>query len=263
MRKFTRNIETDEISFRAFEEEGKRYLSGYASVFNVRSKPIFENNKLFYEIVDPRAFDEVLSNPNLDVIYNVNHNNGSIMGRTKSGTLKLSTDKKGLRFICEVPNTTVGADVYELVSRGDLYECSFAFSVKNSDEVWTKDEDGNNVRTIKKIAKLYDVSTVYSGAYASTDVFAREEDVEEHIEPTPGEDKDEFIAKCIKYVMDAGETDDSKQAYAICMSKWEEKEASDKETKEAEEKEAEEKAQKEFEELYKMKRHIQLLKLKK
>jgi len=200
MKKTIRNLEPEHISYRAFEENGERYLEGYASRFNQLSKPIFENNKLFKERIEPNAFDEVLLSPTLDVIYNVNHNNGSILGRTKSGTLELSTDEYGLKFRAKVPRTTTGNDVYELVTRGDLFENSFAFIVKKGDDEWIKDEEGNDVRVIKKISKLYDVSTVYSGAYANTDVFARDdEEVEENIDPSTGEtDEDPEENACKK-----------------------------------------------------------------
>lgn len=38
----------------------------------------------------------------------------------------------------------------------------------------------------------------------------------------PGETKEEYIPRCIKYVMDNGEASNSEQAYAICSSKYEE-----------------------------------------
>lgn len=46
---------------------------------------------------------------------------------------------------------------------------------------------------------------------------------EKFVEPNKGEKEDEFIGRCIKYVMDKGETEDEKQAYAICKTKWDNK----------------------------------------
>ena len=56
-----RQLDTEDTQFRAIAEGNKRYLEGYASVFNSRSKPIYENGRLFYEVIDPHAFDELLS----------------------------------------------------------------------------------------------------------------------------------------------------------------------------------------------------------
>jgi uncharacterized protein len=193
MEKIVRDQNTEATSFRAFEENGEKYLEGYASVFNKKSKRIFENNKLFLEVINSRAFDEVLKGENLDVILTLNHDSGrGIIARTKSGTLSLSTDDYGLRFKCSLPNTTLANDVYELVSRKDLNECSFAFAIRKGDDEWSKDENGLNIRTINKIARLYDVSIVVNGAYANTDVFAR--DNEEIIESeTPIKEPEEKI----------------------------------------------------------------------
>jgi uncharacterized protein len=266
MKKIIRNLNPEETSFRAFEENGERYLEGYGSVFNKRSKQLFENNRLFYEVISPRSFDEILQSEDLNVILNFNHSRDRVLARTKSGTLELSVDEVGLRFKAKVPNTSLGNDIYELVSRGDLFECSFAFIVKKDDEQWAKDEEGNNIRTINRIAKLYDVSIVTDAAYSGTPVYARnDEELEEKIEPEPGDSEEEFIGKCIKYVMDAGEADDVDQASAICYSKWEEKQKSLKEEEEQQiQKEEEQKALQEAinEELQRMKIHIETLKLK-
>lgn len=265
MKKITRNLNPEQISFRAFEENGERYLEGYASVFNQRSKQLFENNRLFFEIISPSAFNEALQSEDLNTVLTFNHERDRVLARTKSGTLELSTDEIGLRFKAKVPNTTLGNDVYELVSRGDLFENSFAFIVRKGDDEWTKDEQGNNIRTIHRIAKLYDVAIVVDGAYSNTDVFARNEEPEQNLEPTPGDSEEEFISKCIKYVMDNGEADDIDQASAICYSKWEENKKALDEAKQKEDKEKEEEEQKALQiknDLEQMRMHIQTLKLK-
>ena len=41
----------------------------------------------------------------------------------------------------------------------------------------------------------------------------------EFVEPSKGEHKDEFLKRCIKYVIDEGK--ESEQAVAICNSMWE------------------------------------------
>ena len=168
---------TEETSFRAIEEEGKRYLEGYASVFQQKSKLIFEHGKFFYEVIDPRAFNEVLNDPKLDVYLTFNHSRDKVIARTTSGTLQLSTDQKGLKFRAELPNVSYALDAYELVKRGDLFENSFAFVVKSGDEEWTKDSEGNNIRVVKKVSRLIDVSVVTSGAYENTTISARGTDI--------------------------------------------------------------------------------------
>jgi len=234
-----RYLDAEVAECRILEEENKRFLEGHAAVFNERSKLIFEDGRLFNEVIAPTAFDKVLQDERLDVPMTYNHNRGQLLGRTKSNTLRLSKDEKGLAFRVEIPNTATGNEVYELVKRGDLYENSFGFVVSREDQEWAKDNEGNYVRTIKNVQRLADVAVCINGAYSNTDIAARsldeigvieeqkEEKVEENIEPVPGEDEDEFISKCIKYVMDKGETDDENQAAAICYTKWDERSQSD------------------------------------
>ena len=174
MKRENRILDPTFVSFRAIEEDGKRFLEGYASVFSQRSKLIYENGKFFYEVIDPKTFDEVLRDDKLDVKLNFNHANDKIIARTKSGTLKLSTDEKGLLFRAELPDVSYAKDVYELVSRGDLFENSFAFVVRKSDEEWSKDENGTLLRLVRKVTKLIDVAICVDGAYENTTISARD-----------------------------------------------------------------------------------------
>lgn len=167
-----RYLGTDVTECRILEDENKRFLEGHASVFNSRSKLLFENGRLFNEIIAPTAFDKVLQDERLDVPMTYNHNRGQLLGRTKSNTLRLNKDEKGLLFRVEIPNTATGNEVYELVKRGDLYENSFGFIVSKEDQEWSKDAEGD-VRTIKNIQRLVDIAVCINGAYANTDVAAR------------------------------------------------------------------------------------------
>lgn len=174
MKKETRILKpTEALQSRAIEEDGKKYIEGYASVFEQRSKLIAEGGKVFNEVIERGAFDEVLAD-SPDVIHTRNHNSDSIMGRTVSGTLELSVDDYGLKYRVEVPNVSYANDTYELVKRGDMFENSFIFSVNEEGQSWSRNEAGENLRSIQKVSHLYDVSVVTSGAYANTDVAARE-----------------------------------------------------------------------------------------
>jgi len=171
--KFEKRYNQDD-EFRALEEDGKRYLSGYAAKFNVRSKLLFENGKLFNEVLQRGAFDDVLKSEDLDVILTFNHSKDKVMARTTSGTLELNTDDVGLRFKAELPNNVSYAnDTYELVERGDLNANSFAFAITKEGQLWTRDDEGNSLRTITQIKRLSDVSVVTSPAYPETEVAAR------------------------------------------------------------------------------------------
>src|SRR5688572_16918348 len=58
-----------------------------------------------------------------------NHDPNMLLGRAGAGTLRLSTDARGLRYEIDIPDTTVGRDVATSIARGDLAGSSFAFSI--------------------------------------------------------------------------------------------------------------------------------------
>ncbi len=173
MKKENRMLDASEKGYqvRSYTEEGgKRYVSGYAAIFNSRSRMIVEPQDgqriAFYEYISEGAFEEA---DRSNVIATINHNPERMLARTSSGTLELSTDETGLYFRLLVPNTTEGNDLWEMVQRGDFAECSFAFIAR--DDSWHKDSD-IPVRTIESIAKLIDISIVTNGAYGATTVDA-------------------------------------------------------------------------------------------
>ena len=141
-------------------EEGETVkVVGHASVYNTMSEDLGG----FREIIAPGAFDNVLEN---DVRALINHDGNLILARTTSGTLALSTDEKGLRYEFEMPETSYGKDLAVSMKRGDITQCSFAFTV--ADDSW-ETRDGMDVRTINKVKRLFDVSPVTYPAYPDAD----------------------------------------------------------------------------------------------
>ena len=53
------------------------------------------------------------------------HDERALLGRVSNGTLRISEDEQGVTFGLDLPDTTAGRDVAELVRRGDLQGCSF------------------------------------------------------------------------------------------------------------------------------------------
>ncbi len=110
------------------------HLTGYASVFN---SPADIGD--FTETVMPTAFDRTLADiasGGADVVLCLDHDVRQLLGRTRSGTLRLSKDAHGLKVDADLPNTTLGKDVAELVRRGDAYGMSFCFAVRDGGESW-------------------------------------------------------------------------------------------------------------------------------
>lgn len=143
-------------------DEGKRTLVGYAAVF----ERLADIGGYFQEKIAPGAFSDAIKG---DIRALVDHDTGRVIGRTKSGTLRLAEDGTGLRVEIDVPNTTEGNDLWELVGRGDISGMSFGFRVTK--ETW--DETGDvPVRTIEKL-NLLEVSAVAWPAYEDTTLAKR------------------------------------------------------------------------------------------
>lgn len=139
-----------------------RRLEGYAATFGTSAR-IAD----FTEVIAPGAFKAGLARRD-DVLALVDHDPRRLLGRTRSGTLKLSEDSRGLEFSVDVPDTQLGRDIVAMVERQDVGGMSFAFNVEPRGEAW----EGRN-RTLLSV-KLVDVSVVQSfPAYDQTSVAAR------------------------------------------------------------------------------------------
>jgi uncharacterized protein len=138
-------------------EEGMTF-SGYAAVFNSDSQPL-----PFTERIAPGAFRGSLRNRN-DIKLLWNHDTASVLGSSRAGTLKLTEDDRGLFVEAMLPNTSVGRDARELISRGDVDAMSFGFTVARGGDEWSSD---GSTRTLTKI-NLHEVSIVAFPAYTAT-----------------------------------------------------------------------------------------------
>ena len=98
----------------------------------------------FYEQIATGAFDDVLDN---DVRAYFNHDENLLLGRVSSGTLRIGTDKRGLYYEVDLPNTTYANDLVELMKRGDVNQSSFAFLI---DQDRWEQRDGKTYRIIEK-----------------------------------------------------------------------------------------------------------------
>ncbi len=105
--------------------DGRAAIVGYAAVYNRLSLDLGG----FKEEILPGAFDKILGRQRGkgDVVALFNHDSNIVLGRTSSGTLELSSDEKGLRYVVTPPVSR--ADVLELIQRRDVRGSSFAFTV--------------------------------------------------------------------------------------------------------------------------------------
>lgn len=138
-------------------------LDGYASVFD-SPYPVNSRGRSWTETVDQRAFDTTLA-AKPDVHLLINHQ-GLPLARTKSGTLHLAVDGKGLRVSAPSLDRR-DPDVQRLevkMGRRDLDEMSFAFRTKQ--DQWSTDESQR--RLLEVSLHKGDVSVVNFGANPGT-----------------------------------------------------------------------------------------------
>ena len=150
------------------EGEGKMTVVGYASTFD-EPYTLFENDDLVYrEKVDARAFDNT---DMTDVIMQYDHE-GRVFARISNNTLTVYPDVRGLFIEADLGGTEIGRQLYEEIRGGYTDKMSFGFTVDGDEELRTESDDGRVqiMRTITSISKLYDVSAVSIPANNGTSI---------------------------------------------------------------------------------------------
>jgi len=172
MKKIQR-LSSKEITISRSDENNDSFVvEGYAAVYEVDSKPLnVGDGKTFVERIFKGAFDEAVSQVNeqsRDCVATYQHERGTLLARTSSGTLSLESDEWGLKFRFAVPETSIGRDVAVMLERGDLTQCSFVATVTPDDMKMYRDADGNWKQDINRFKEIYDVSLVIDPAYDAT-----------------------------------------------------------------------------------------------
>jgi uncharacterized protein len=149
---------TNHVDFelRAEGEDGMTF-TGYAAVFNQPSEDLGG----FREYVAPGAFTRSLkSRSEVKLLWN--HDVGEPLASMRGGTMKLYEDERGLKVTAQLPQTSRGRDVAELIRTGVVDSMSFGFNViKDS---WSKD---GTTRTLESV-RLIEASVVSYPAYSQT-----------------------------------------------------------------------------------------------
>ena len=141
-------------------DDGSPRIVGYAAVFDSLSDDLGG----FQERISVGAFTRALRDKP-DVRALINHDPNLILGRTKSGTLTLAANQKGLLYTVDPPDTQYARDLQASMKRGDVDQSSFAFrTVKDEWNV----ENGIPTRTLLDV-DVFDVSVVTYPAYPDTE----------------------------------------------------------------------------------------------
>lgn len=145
------------------------YVEGFATTFNDPYLLWEDGGYKFFEQVDRNAFDNA---DMTDVIFQHNHE-GKCFARTKmragtAPTLILEPQESGLFIAADLGMIAEGREEYAAITGGLVYQMSFAFTVAEDEIVELG--DGEYLRTIKAIKKVYDVSSVDMPANPNTSI---------------------------------------------------------------------------------------------
>ena len=154
----TLNIEVEK---RSENGEPSYLVRGYASTFEPYILFTDEDGIDYKEVIEPTAFDGAdLS----DVVFRIDHE-GTVYARSSAGTLEVGVDEHGLFDKADLSKTAKARSLFEDIEAGNYPKQSFAFTVAE-DEYDRK----THTRTIKRIAKVFDVSPVSFPANPTTEL---------------------------------------------------------------------------------------------
>jgi len=167
-----RQIRCSAHKFQAREaQNGDLFIEGYFAVFNSPYE-LWEGTT---EVIKPGAFANCL---NQDVRALVNHDSTMVLGRTKSKTLELKEDDKGLWGSVKINRDDGDAmNLHARVQRGDVDQCSFGFNIKR--ETFVDLGDHCYRWEIEEVDPLFEVSVCTFPAYEETSVSARKRQLED------------------------------------------------------------------------------------
>lgn len=160
-----RRYAVTEFEVRAAKSGSGVVVEGHGAVFNSLS----QNLGGFVERVAPDAFTKTLAD-NPDVRALINHDPSMLLGRSRSGTLRLSADSTGLAYEIDMPDRQDARDLLVSMERGDITQSSFGFRVVPGGDEWSLTDDEFPLRTLTAVSiHNGDVSPVTYPAYEAAD----------------------------------------------------------------------------------------------
>lgn len=171
-----RHLSHDQVEVRAERRddgEGTPCLVGYGTRFDTTYR--LGNYYQWDEEIAAGAFSDAIADA-ADVRSMCNHSVDRLLGRTTTGTLRLSEDDTGLRYEVDInPDDPSAMATWAQVDRGDIDGSSIWFRVVR--EEWTEPNDDNGLevplRRILQVDPLYEVGPVVFPANAAADVATR------------------------------------------------------------------------------------------
>ncbi len=178
-------------------ESESRTITGKAISFETLS-----NDLGFVEVIHREAITQELIDSS-NIVFTYNHQRDRILARRNKGKGNLTIELRdsGVFFSFIAPNTTLGNDLLADIRCGNISQCSFAFTIPDTEgaQKWTKEGDTYR-RDIYMIDALYDLSAVVDPAYEDTYIQARnaefmsaKDELDKVQEPEPEQRDEECI----------------------------------------------------------------------
>lgn len=169
----TNEREYRSLTLAPVENTEKMTVRGFATTFGQPYRLWADGDMELREQVIRDAFDNADMS---DVIMQYNHE-GRVFARMKNGTLRLDVTDEGLAIEADLGGTDIGRQLYEEIRGGYTDKMSYGYTLTDdgADVEYLGETDGRKIylRTVKKIAKLYDVSAVSLPANDNTSISAR------------------------------------------------------------------------------------------
>lgn len=157
------------------QEGGKKLvLRGYPILFNTETN-IYD---FWYGEVRETILPTALNGTDLTDVYLITGHNiepDKVLGRNNVN-MRMEVDDTGLFFECQLPNTQLARDIYNLIEEGIVDGMSFGFTC--SDEV----NEATMTRTITHIDELFEVSITPFPAYKEASVIVQKQRTQEEKE---------------------------------------------------------------------------------
>ena len=147
-----------------------RTVVGYAAVWDAMSEDLGG----FREVIKRGAFTDALASGD-EIRFVMGHDMDTVMARTSNGSLELTEDDTGLRMWARIALDDPDAQRLDAKLRsGAMSQMSFAFTMPadGRGEKWDY-SGGVPVRSVERVAALYEVSAVGAPAYTATAIAAR------------------------------------------------------------------------------------------
>lgn len=146
----------------------KTKVNGYAVVYNSEA----DIGGAFREKIGTFAFRKCLKDKNRDLLLLNSHNGDQPLARESANSLTVTEDACGIFYLGKVDTgISYAADLVRNVKNRVIKGASFGFTV--DEDVWSQDDDGTLLRTIKA-ATMHEISPTSMPAYEATSCVAGE-----------------------------------------------------------------------------------------